>query len=161
MVTILQLTFRVKKVITGWLARGIKDWTSIENPFCRLKEEWFVDEDISESFDKIAVSDAHTHIERLVFPAVWCKNKNTGERCVVWNMDNIAGVHTMMIHGGDSSMVFPFGHYVDELYKINASDDEEDTIDPRDMDPKELEDYHKERAAENRFQDWKEREAGL
>ncbi len=38
---------------------------------------------------------------------------------------------------------------------------EPEPIDPRDMDPEELEGYHKERAAENRFQDWKERRAGL
>jgi hypothetical protein len=45
---------------------------------------------------------------------------------------------------------------------IFADDDDfMDTIDPRDMDPEEFEEYVKERAAENRFQDWKEREAGL
>lgn len=97
-----QLDFKVRNVKAG--VNGGWD-TTIKELFeadpIRLIEPWVLDEDISESVDKIAISDATTHIERLVFPCFYIKNTKTGERKLWHRTTNIHGKHTMMIHGGD------------------------------------------------------------
>lgn len=54
----------------------------------------------------VAISCAHTHIEKLTFPAI-----RIGEDRYTYICDNIAGKHTRMIDGGDPSTV-----YADEVY---------------------------------------------
>jgi len=68
----------------------------------QLNEPWVMDEDCSVSIDKIAISDAFTHKERLVFPAFWIKNTVTGERKVCWVLSQIDGRWTYLSAGGDS-----------------------------------------------------------
>jgi hypothetical protein len=99
-----QLDFKIKNI------KGI--CKTIEELFSKspveLIEGYELAEDISESIDKIAISDATTHAERLVFPAFWIKNTNTGETKVIHRCNKIHGRHTMLIHGGDvSSMLQP------------------------------------------------------
>ena len=54
----------------------------------------------------VAISCAHTHIEKLTFPAI-----RIGEDRYTYICDDIAGKHTRMIDGGDPSTV-----YADEVY---------------------------------------------
>lgn len=65
-----------------------------------------LDEDLSEGIDKICISDAHSHIERLVFPAFYTINVETGIRELSWRTDTLAGKHTFLIDGGDSESVY-------------------------------------------------------
>ena len=113
-VKVYQLDFKVKncKTLAGTIAERELSKT-------RLNEQWVIDEDVSESIDKIAVSDAHTHAERLVFPAFWIKNTITGERKVCWTLDQIAGNWTMMIFGGDSESMLEPEEYIAQLREIN------------------------------------------
>lgn len=62
----------------------------------------------------ICVSDAHTHIERLVFAAEKFPSGygNTGIQ--------IDGCHTMMIHGGDSDRVYADEVYLRHLGMVNG-----------------------------------------
>ncbi len=82
----------------------------------RIKPEY--KEDVLDSFKDgckmIAVSDAHTHIERLVFPAFV---RDNGEHCILTN--EIDGKHTFMIDGGDPRSVYPDAVYLRHLCIIN------------------------------------------
>ena len=113
-VKVYQLDFKIKNCKT--LIKTIKER---ELSKTRFNEPWVIDEDVSESIDKIAVSDAHTHAERLVFPAFWIKNTVTGERKPAWVCEQIAGNWTMMIMGGDSESVLEPEEYIEQLRKIN------------------------------------------
>lgn len=76
-------------------------------------------EDVFDSFKDgckmIAVSDAHTHIERLVFPAFVCDD---GEHCIL--ACEIDGKHTLMIDGGDLRSVYPDEVYLRHLCILNG-----------------------------------------
>jgi hypothetical protein len=65
-----------------------------------IRDEWEVDDDLT-TVSIVCISDAKTHFERLVFPAFYVKNKITGVRKLAYDMLQIAGDMTMMIHGGD------------------------------------------------------------
>lgn len=73
----------------------------------------------------IMISDAHTHIERLVFPLYLREGytvqdliaKRQGAASV--DMVQIAGQMTMMIHGGDQDTVLPDENYIHQLYELN------------------------------------------
>ena len=86
----------------------------------KLVEYWELAEDISAGVDKICVSDARAHIERLVFPAFYVRNKNTGETRLTHRNNTIDGKHTMMIHGGDYRHVYEDKVYVRHLRMING-----------------------------------------
>lgn len=77
------------------------------------------------STNLICVSDAFTHFERLVFPAVCFKNKKTQEKEIVFDYLDIAGEITMMIFGGDASTMKSVEEYVDQLWKANEKDNKE------------------------------------
>jgi hypothetical protein len=70
-------------------------------------------------FDYVVVSDANTHIERLVFPA-WEINPVRSDMPVIFIRDTIAGVNTFMIHGGDSRAVKPDKVYLRMLARANG-----------------------------------------
>ena len=114
MVKVYQLDFNVKNCAS--FIKTIKERRLHET---KLKEPWIIDEDTLESVDKIAVSDAFTHYERLVFPAFWIKNIDTGERKICWTHDQIAGDWTMKIYGGDCSSMLEPEEYIEQLRKIN------------------------------------------
>ena len=61
----------------------------------------------------VCVSDAFTHIERLVFPAFIAKDEYHGLSV------NIDGKHTFMIDGGDSESVYEDAVYLRHLAIIN------------------------------------------
>jgi len=65
------------------------------------------------------MSDANTHIERLIFPCVLIKNKETGEEKYSHLCYNIEGDHTMLIHGGCEESVYPIEEYLTRLSRIN------------------------------------------
>lgn len=62
----------------------------------------------------ICVSDAHTHIERLVFAA---EKFPSGYGSTGIQID---GSHTMMIHGGDERHVYPDEVYIRHLGMVNG-----------------------------------------
>jgi len=59
----------------------------------------------------VCISDAHTHIERLVFVALQTNDKKYGRTTI-----QIDGKHTFMTKGGDSNSV-----YDDEVYLRHLS----------------------------------------
>jgi hypothetical protein len=110
--TYYQLDFKIKKGATFTIKEIFEDGF-------KFTEDWELDDNISDSVDKICISDAHTHTERLVFPAFYVRNKTTGERRVYHSYNQIAGKMTMMIHGGDPSTVKDHKVYVRWLRRIN------------------------------------------
>lgn len=61
----------------------------------------------------VMISDARTHIERLVFPAFEYNGKYG------WGSGDIGGKHTMMIYGGDQNSIYPDEVYLRRLAQIN------------------------------------------
>ena len=113
-----QLNFRIKKYKrTPKKVSTIVDlWK--DDPI-NLLPEYELAEDITESVDKICVSDAHTHVERLVFPAFYVRNKETNEVELCHRNNQIDGKLTMMIHGGSEKDVCPDEVYIRHLRRIN------------------------------------------
>lgn len=92
-----------------------------EDPI-RFKEGIEIAEDLTEGIDKVCVSDAHTHIERLVFPAFNVREIGTGDVRVCHRTNAIAGHHTFMIHGGNSESVKPDAVYLRAIMRLNPTE---------------------------------------
>lgn len=106
------------------LGRGMCRIFRIKNAIkseCFLPE-WEIITDLNKGIDTICMSDANTHIERLIFPCVLLRNKETGEIRHAHTTHNIEGDHTFMSHGGDASSVFPIEEYLTRLGKINRKE---------------------------------------
>ena len=83
--------------------------------------EWELAEPTAMQYvNKVCLSDAREHTERLVFPVFKIKNKETGEEKIIHRCNGIAGTNTMMIHGGDPSLVWDDKVYIRQLRMINA-----------------------------------------
>lgn len=67
-----------------------------------LKEGYIFEDDVN-FVNKVCISDAHTHYERLVFPAWTVMNTNTEVKVLTHDAVHISGAWTMLIHGGDES----------------------------------------------------------
>lgn len=78
------------------------------------------DVEFSNIFDYVVVSDAHTHTERLAFPAWEYEPLLPDGIPYMWENDTIAGYHTFMTHGGDSEAVYPDKVYLRMLAKANG-----------------------------------------
>lgn len=80
---------------------------------------------IDQPTNLVIVSDAHTHIERMVFPAYIKPNYTEQDvvdgtdKCLGVDYMRIAGEMTMMIEGGDPSTVRPDEEYLLELIEAN------------------------------------------
>ena len=88
----------------------------------RFKEEWkpVAEQYLTnpEGIVYVAVSDAITHIERLVFPAFPVPAElGDGFR---FTGGNIAGKHTMMINGGNPGSVYDDEVYLRYLCRLNG-----------------------------------------
>ena len=68
------------------------------------------------NWDIICISDAHTHLERLVF--LGCKSKDG--RYLILNSRHLDGVQTMMIHGGSRDKMYPDKVYLRRLASANG-----------------------------------------
>lgn len=66
----------------------------------------------------LCVSDAMTHIERLVFPAF--KYLENGVEKYGWTSLQIDGKHTFMTSGGDPNAVYDDEVYIRHLGRING-----------------------------------------
>ena len=77
-------------------------------------------ETVKKPYKIVMVSDATTHIERLVFPIY---TKEDGKRAV--DLKQVAGEWTTMIEGGDEDSIRPDKEYLEDLIKANT-DKEED-----------------------------------
>jgi len=76
--------------------------------------------EISENFNHVAISDAHGHIERLVFPA-WKVINYDGESIYLWDYENaICGKITFKIYGGSRRDVHPDAAYLRKLASTNG-----------------------------------------
>lgn len=64
----------------------------------------------------VTISDAYTHIERLVFPALDVKLEDGSYASI---MDDIGGKHTFMTQGGDADSVYPDEVYLRRLAQLN------------------------------------------
>jgi hypothetical protein len=107
---IYQLDFKVYKTKNYTISEIFK-----VNPI-RLKDGYVLDEDLSECIDKVCVSDAHTHHERLVFPAFYVKNN---ERILTFRCNAIDGQLTMMTQGGNISSMRKPEIYIRHLRMLN------------------------------------------
>ena len=67
--------------------------------------------DDTETIDKVCVSDAHDHVERLVFPIVSVVDKRTGNECLFINYLDIDG-YMAPLNGYDNAKYI----YDDEVY---------------------------------------------
>ena len=69
----------------------------------------------------VCVSDAHTHIERLVFGAGRYRHRETGEIIYgPYSMLHMAGYWTFKIHGGSHDAVWPDKVYLRQLSILNS-----------------------------------------
>ena len=68
-----------------------------------------------QSWDMICISDAHTHIERLVFLGI-CFEQNKYARL---NSLQIDGKYTIMIHGGNPDAVYDDKVYLRRIAMAN------------------------------------------
>lgn len=71
----------------------------------------------------VVVSDAHTHIERLVFAGMRYQLSDGEEIYAPVSMLQITGRYTMMIHGGDPQSVYPDEVYLRQIAILNSSQD--------------------------------------
>lgn len=91
--------------------------------FYRTKERDsndLIERHLSTTFRYVAVSDAHTHIERLAFPCWFMRPLDEDGLPYFWQCDTIAGVNTFMIYGGDSMAVKPDQVYLRMLATGNG-----------------------------------------
>ena len=116
-----QLDFKITKGNRG----NISDILTNDNDPINFEEPWEMGEDLNKGIDKICVSDARTHCERLVFPAFNVRNKETGEIMVAHRNNQIAGCWTMKIHGGDANTMRPDEVYVRYLKRLNNKSKEQ------------------------------------
>jgi hypothetical protein len=88
------------------------------------KDSW--GREIENPTQYICVSDAHTHIERLVFPVRFAEGfgeddlRNGVKACLIKDLVQIDGEWTMMIHGGDPDAVYEHEYYLDRLVAANT-----------------------------------------
>lgn len=80
-------------------------------------------ERLGKGVEYVAISDAHTHIERLAFPAF--DTGEPGERFphghpYIIPRSEIEGKHTEIISGGDARAVYPDLVYLRRLAQING-----------------------------------------
>lgn len=111
-----ELDFNIFKGLNGWRICDI-----MEVARKRLRPEYeMVEPDLL--FTKfICVSDAHSHIERLVFPAFWVRKIETGEIILSHTHTQIAGVWTNKSEGGDESTIEEPEYYVKQLRNVEGN----------------------------------------
>jgi hypothetical protein len=81
----------------------------------RLKDEF--KKYYPELIEYVVVSDAHTHIERLVFLGIPINEEKTDFGCLCgFQLD---GDNTMLIEGGDLNKVYPDNYYLQRLAEVN------------------------------------------
>jgi len=80
-------------------------------------------EDLSQGVEYVCVSDALTHIERLVFPAF--KIRKEGKEKLSHTFGHIGGSMTMVIHGGDPGSIKPDEVYLRRLMMLNQEKNHE------------------------------------
>ena len=85
----------------------------------KLKPKSEMVDDPADGIDKVTISDAHTHIERLVFPAFSVRNKESGEVFVDHDMVHIAGQLAFLTHGGSSRSVRADKVYLRRIMMLN------------------------------------------
>lgn len=97
--------------------RTIEEELSLSSPIM-LAENMRIIED-TRVVRKVCISDAHTHVERLVFPVFYAVDLQTNRtELFTWYLD-IDGYMTSMTDGGDWSTVYPDEVYLRHLRLLN------------------------------------------
>lgn len=106
----------IKKGKSDWVKGEVSTDGIIKSCQDNLKEKFkdCILERLGNGVIYIAISDAHTHIERLAFPAF-----KFGEK-YVFICSDIAGKHTRLIEGGDPNSVYDDAVYLRLLAKLNG-----------------------------------------
>ena len=82
--------------------------------------------DDTEAIDKVCISDANDHIERLVFPIVYAIDKRTGNKCLFINYINIDGYMTPLIGYGYAKTIHKDEVYLRHLRMLNKCKEVQD-----------------------------------
>lgn len=115
-------TYRIYEVSEP-IKMGKSDWVgevsideTIESYMPRIKEKYkeCIASRKGKGVEYVAISDAHTHVERLAFPAFKIDEKYG------FLGDDIAGKHTYLSEGGDPNSVHEDAVYLRFLAKING-----------------------------------------
>lgn len=106
----------IKKGKSDWFKGEVSIDGIIESYMPRIKEKYkeCVASRKGKGVEYVAISDAHTHIERLAFPAF-----KLGET-YRFLCGDIAGKHTYLTEGGDPDSVYEDVVYLRYLAKING-----------------------------------------
>jgi hypothetical protein len=111
-----QRFYQLSQPVTKVCYEGF-DWEKErEYSVTRLKEQY--KELLPDVIEYVAVSDAHTHVERLVFVAMPLNKEKTNFS--IASSLHIDGKHTMMIHGGSYRHVHPDEVYLRRLARVNG-----------------------------------------
>lgn len=115
--TYYKLSFDIYKDVFG---RNISDSIKYAKKHISKDKYKIVGNDfVDDCTSLICVSDAHTHVERLVFPAFKVESLLTGSVFYDFDPLQIAGEMTMMFMGGDRSTVLEPVEYIQQLYEVN------------------------------------------
>lgn len=108
----------IKKGISDLFGETTVDYI-IESCRDRVNEKYkdCILERLGNGINYVAISDAHTHIERLVFPAFLT---SLFDAPYIFIPSEIEGKHTTMISGGDAKAVYPDLVYLRRLAQING-----------------------------------------
>lgn len=90
------------------------DWETEKFDFRRTLKPKYV-HFLTKEIEYVCISDAHTHIERLVFPAM-----RTDKNYEALIGDHMAGELTFMHEGGDIDSIQEHTHYLGELADANG-----------------------------------------
>ncbi len=104
------------------------DWEKEHIELRNQKKEEYRDFISEKGITAICISDAHTHQERLVFPAMLVKHSiktptqsGKDEYLPLVGLE-IDGIMTMMIHGGDGSTMKEPEYYIKRIAESNNMD---------------------------------------
>lgn len=99
------------------ITKGVNEtfnWGRERNHYLKCIKDKYRDS-LSDKIEFVAISDAHSHDERLVFPAIKTQDGYTNLVGV-----HMAGIMTFMIYGGDSSTMQEDEYYLNELSEANG-----------------------------------------
>ena len=111
-----KLNFKIR-----YFKRPDEEMTPIKEAFdyyiCLPEHLEIVDD--TETIDKVCVSDAHDHVERLVFPVVYVIDKRTGTEHLFVNPLDIDGHMTPLIGYGNAKTIHKDEVYLRHLRMLN------------------------------------------
>lgn len=114
-----KLTPAVSKVKCYGEVKTVKEAIAEDLPLYRKDTDFYKKLSEMDEMEFVCISDAHTHTERLAFIAAQYNHDVHGESYDRTRVQ-IDGEHTMMIHGGDPSAVYPDHVYLRRVASLNG-----------------------------------------